>query len=430
MGYVFATLFFAAPTLRPLMKALRLDKLTAEERLVRDRVMALSRSRVRESLVRVAETLGLREALAPQHPSHSAQSTDTTSLNRDDLVRAGLIVVANRETELGLEYLQRGLVGRTVAERLRADASRIMDGVRQSGNVGYLSAAIGSQKPGWQFQLALWLQRRVRVNWLLEEEVANRFELHLAKQLVLRELTMFCDTKVAELIGNHAAITVREAIEGRMAAINSAIETLDLQYPDFTRAMRSRYLERLAIGLEEVEYRGQLEQSLISDEVYESLEEDRTERRRAAETRPPLDLGLRLTEMLSKVPIFASLEEGQIAQLARTLTPELFPPGERIISAGEQGDRMFFIASGAVDVLVGLEPIRLKAGDFVGEMALLTDKPRNADVISAGYTNLLVLKRRDFDALLKAHLGLREKIESIAHKREAENKRPASPQKA
>jgi CRP-like cAMP-binding protein len=81
-----------------------------------------------------------------------------------------------------------------------------------------------------------------------------------------------------------------------------------------------------------------------------------------------------------------------------------------------------------VDVLVGLEPIRLKAGDFVGEMALLTDKPRNADVISSGYTNLLVLKRRDFDALLKAHPGLRENIESIAHKRESANKRPPVPQ--
>jgi hypothetical protein len=57
-------------------------------------------------------------------------------------------------------------------------------------------------------------------------------------------------------------------------------------------------------------------------------------------------------------------------------------------------------------------------------MALLNDKPRNADVVSAGYTNMLVLKRRDFDALLKAHAGLRENIESIARKREAENTRP------
>jgi hypothetical protein len=37
---------------------------------------------------------------------------------------------------------------------------------------------------------------------------------------------------------------------------------------------------------------------------------------------------------------------------------------------------------------------------------------------------MLVLKRRDFDALLKAHPGLRDKIEEIARKREAENTRP------
>ena len=68
MGYVLATLFIAAPTLRPLMKFLKLDKLTPEERLVRDRVMALSRARVREGLTTVAQTLGLSDVLAPQHP--------------------------------------------------------------------------------------------------------------------------------------------------------------------------------------------------------------------------------------------------------------------------------------------------------------------------------------------------------------------------
>ncbi len=423
LGYVFATLFISAPTLRPLMKALKLDKLSPEERLVRDRVMALSRSRVREGLARVAGTLGLDETLVVSGPADAKATGGSGQLTHDDLVQAGLIVVANRETELGLEYLRQGLVGRTVAERLRAEAGRVLDGVRQAGRSGYLAAALGGQKPGWQFQLALWLQRRLRLDWMLAQEVANRFELLLVKQLVLRELVQFCDARVSALIGEGAGLSVREAIEGRLAAVGSSIETLDLQYPDFTRAMRARYLERLSIGLEEAEYRGQHEQSLISNEVFESLEEDRTARRRATETRPHLDLGLRLTEMLMKVPMLVGLEARQIAQLAGSLTPELFPPGDRIISAGERGDRMFFIASGAVDVRVGTQTVRLKAGDFVGEMALLTDRPRSADVVSAGYTNLLVLKRRDFDALLKAHPGLRDKITAIAQQRENENRR-------
>jgi len=423
LGYVFATLFISAPTLRPLMKALKLDKLSPEERLVRDRVLALSRSRVREGLERVAGTLGLTGSLVTSGPTGLPTPDTQEKLTEEDLIRAGLIVVANRETELGLEYLQRGLVGRTVAERLRMDAGQILDGVRQSGRPGYLQAALVRQQPGWQFQLALWLQRQVRMDWMLEQEVANRFELLLVKQLVLRELVQFCDSHVAALIGDRAGTSVREAISARLAAVGSAIETLDLQYPDFTRAMRSRYLERLAIGLEEAEYRGQLDQSLISDEVYESLEEDRAARRRAAEARPPLDLGLRLTEMLSKVPMLAGLQDWQLAQLAGGLTPGFFPPGDKIIRAGEQGDRMYFIASGTVDVMVGTEPVRLKAGDFVGEMALLTDRPRSADVISGGYTNVLALKRRDFDALLRSEPGLRDRIAAIARQRETENRR-------
>lgn len=424
MGYVLATLFISAPTLRPLMHFLKLDKLTPEERLVRDRVMALSRARVHEGLTSVAQTLGLSMVLAPQHPGPRSDALKPGSLSRDDLVRAGLIVLGNRETELSLEYLQRGLVGRRVAERMRADAGRVLDGVRQAGTVGYLSAALGNQKLSWQFRAALWLQRRTGLSAPLATEIADRFELLLVKQLMLRELLAFADRQIADLIGQHATFTVKEAIEGRLQAISGAIDALDLQYPDFTKAMRTRYLERLSIGLEEAEYHGQLDQSLISEEVFESLEEDRHSRRVVASERPPLDLGLKLTEMLGNVPIFASLKGDQIARLAQMLTPELFTPGERVIRAGDQGDKMYFIASGVVDVLVAPDPVRLKSGDFFGEMALLNDKPRNADVVSASYTNMLVLKRRDFDALLKAHAGLRETIEEIARKREAENTRP------
>jgi CPA1 family monovalent cation:H+ antiporter len=185
MGYVLATLFLSAPTLRPLMRFLKLDKLSAEERLVRDRVMALSRGRVREGLSQVAHTLGLGEALTPQHMPGGQEAAKPGALSRDDLVRAGLIVIANRETELSLEYLQRGLVGRKVAERLRADAGRVLDGVRQAGNVGYLSAALGNQRPSWQFSFALWMQRRIGISSFLAEEIAGRFELLLVKQLML-----------------------------------------------------------------------------------------------------------------------------------------------------------------------------------------------------------------------------------------------------
>ena len=416
MGYVLATLFIAAPTLHPLMKLLKLDKLTPEERRVRDRVMALSRGRVRENLAQAARALGIAEALPPNSGRVEGGRQDAW-MSRDDLVRAGLIVLGNRETELSLEYLQRGLVGRHVAERVRADSARVQDGARQDGTVGYLAAALRNQDSTWRFRLAHWLQRRYGWTGLLAEEIANRFEFLLVEQMVLRELMRFVDANVAELIGPDAALIVKAALEGRMQSTNNAIEALDLQYTDFTRAMRGRYLDRLSLGLEEAEYRGQLDQSLISSEVFEDLDEDRRKRQAPLHTRPELDLGLKLTEMLSKVSLFAGLKGADIAKLGQMLTPKLFLPGERVLRTGDPGDRMYFIASGVVDVHIAPNSVRLGSGDFFGEIALLTDKPRNADVVSAGYTNLLVLRRRDFETLLRSNPGLRDAIEKAARQR-------------
>jgi CPA1 family monovalent cation:H+ antiporter len=416
MGYVLATLFIAAPTLHPLMKLLKLDKLTPEERLVRDRVMALSHGRVRENLAQAARALGIAEALPP-HSGPVEGSGQDAWMSQDDLVRAGLIVLGNRETELSLEYLQRGLVGRHVAERVRADSARMLDGARQNGTVGYLAAALRNQDSTWRFRLAHWLHRRFGWTGLLAEEIANRFEFLLVEQMVLRELMRFVGANVADLIGPDAALMAKEALEGRMQSTNNAIEALDLQYTDFTRAMRGRYLDRLSLGLEEAEYRGQLDQSLISSEVFEDLDEDRRKRQAPLHTRPALDLGLKLTEMLSKVSLFAELKGADIAKLGQMLTPKLFLPGELAMRAGDPGDRMYFIASGVVDVLVASNSVRLGSGDFFGEIALLTDKPRNADVVSAGYTNLLVLRRRDFETLLRSSPGLRDAIEKAARQR-------------
>lgn len=422
MGYVFATLFIAAPTLHPLMKLLKLDKLTPEERLVRDRVMAVSRGRVREKLSQAASALGLAGALHPD-PATQESARGGPAMSRDDLACAGLIVLCNRETELSLEYLQRGLIGRHVAERVRADSARVLEGTRQYGAQGYLDAALRNQQTTLEFRVALWLQRRWGSTRLLANEIADRFEFMLVEHMVLRELIGFADDKVSELIGKDAASIVNDVLMARMQSTDSAIEALDLQYTDFTHSMRMRYLDRLSLGLEETEYRGQLDQSLISNEVFEDLEEDRRRRQAPLHVRPALDLGLRLTEMLAKVSLFAGVSAKDIGKLGQTLTPKLFLPGESVLRAGETGDRMYFIASGSVEVKVAPEPVRLGPGDFFGEIALLTDNPRNADVISAGYTNLLVLWRRDFETLLRGNPGLREAIEKAAQQRTAQTSR-------
>ena len=81
---------------------------------------------------------------------------------------------------------------------------------------------------------------------------------------------------------------------------------------------------------------------------------------------------------------------------------------------------MYFIAAGEVTVVARREPGALKEGDFFGEMGLLDNRPRNADVISDGYCHLLVLYRRDFWGIRHRRPAVRAEIEAVAARRIAE----------
>ena len=78
---------------------------------------------------------------------------------------------------------------------------------------------------------------------------------------------------------------------------------------------------------------------------------------------------------------------------------------------------MYFISTGAVEVELEPDPVRLGSGEFFGELALLTDAPRNATVTALSYCNILTLAARDFQDFLDGNLELRETIYSIAKER-------------
>jgi monovalent cation:H+ antiporter, CPA1 family len=80
---------------------------------------------------------------------------------------------------------------------------------------------------------------------------------------------------------------------------------------------------------------------------------------------------------------------------------------------------MFFISSGAVEVRLPTQRVRLGSGEFVGEMALLSHQPRQADVVSLGYGTVLVLAAADFERFLTKYPGAKLEIERTAAARAA-----------
>jgi CRP/FNR family transcriptional regulator len=111
---------------------------------------------------------------------------------------------------------------------------------------------------------------------------------------------------------------------------------------------------------------------------------------------------MNIEAILQAVSIFQRMSRRQIARLARLATQRQFSAGTRILRRGETGVAMYVIVGGRVTVTLqpegGSERLlgTLGPGDVFGEMALIDEGPRSADVTAIEDTECLLLTRWDF----------------------------------
>src|SRR4051812_38630954 len=114
----------------------------------------------------------------------------------------------------------------------------------------------------------------------------------------------------------------------------------------------------------------------------------------------------RFRALLASTAIFRGCSAAAIDDLARRLQVRTRPAETIIVAQDEPGDSMFVIAGGRVKVALFGENGReltlseLKPGDFFGEMSLLDNRPRSANVVAVDDATLLVLTRDAFTAHL------------------------------
>jgi voltage-gated potassium channel len=140
----------------------------------------------------------------------------------------------------------------------------------------------------------------------------------------------------------------------------------------------------------------------------------------AAETRR--DNFLKTWESVSKVPFFAALGPAAIADVTHMLRTMDLPARTMIIRKGQVGDCMYFLAAGEVEVDLPGKKVRLGEGAFFGEMALLGNNLRSANITTTRVSKLLALDLVDFRMLMARHPDLAETIDAEARRRELENK--------
>jgi voltage-gated potassium channel len=126
---------------------------------------------------------------------------------------------------------------------------------------------------------------------------------------------------------------------------------------------------------------------------------------------------IRNWDLVTSVPFLRNLNAPAIIELTRMLRRLDLPERVVVVRRGRAGDCMYFIASGEVEVRVEPQPIRLGAGSFFGEFALLDGGPRTATVVTTMPTTLLILEVSDFRAFTAHNPELAMAVETEAARR-------------
>ncbi len=116
-------------------------------------------------------------------------------------------------------------------------------------------------------------------------------------------------------------------------------------------------------------------------------------------------------ELLARMRLFRPLSDREILRVLEVTDVITYDDGEDVMTQGENGEELFIVLDGKVNVIRGEAIIAtLEQGAHVGEMALVRNQPRSATVRSQGTSELMVIRRRDFFELLRNEHALAVKL--------------------
>ncbi|MFW6054291.1 MAG: cyclic nucleotide-binding domain-containing protein, partial [Thermodesulfobacteriota bacterium] len=112
--------------------------------------------------------------------------------------------------------------------------------------------------------------------------------------------------------------------------------------------------------------------------------------------------------LLKKIAIFSDLTVSELGAIAAVTEEKDYPPGEIVIKEGEQGEQVFLIIAGEVEVVKQQreKEIRLdtmEVGNYFGEMALFEEARRSATIRTRRPSRFLVLHKQEFNELVREY---------------------------
>lgn len=125
-----------------------------------------------------------------------------------------------------------------------------------------------------------------------------------------------------------------------------------------------------------------------------------------------------LLPILKQIPLFATLDENAHKEIIAHIVLMYYPANYQLFKEGDEGDALYIVKKGQVSIYHEAK----EAGDlpkkvadindqgFFGEMALVSDQPRNAAAKTMAESEVFILSKSDFRKLLETNTSLAEQI--------------------
>jgi CPA1 family monovalent cation:H+ antiporter len=412
-GIILATLLVNALTLRPLLEYFDLHKYDRAELLVRGQGMLSVLGQVKEELTRLGDeksfTAPVLERLGQEYEAREQKlqaelkalrsEAGGFSATLEEQVLLGQLLTVERRAYLDL--YARGVLPEKTTKALQHSVDLLLDRLKMGAPL-----PDDRYRRTWTEAALTRLWTALEASHLLGSWPANRKADLLADAYdTARGLSRGCQSVREEMkhlrhsgaVDPLALAEVDRRYQNWMFRAQERMNRMAVQYPEYVETVQALLAGRLCLHLELEGYRHLGELGVIPDKVVDEMTRTIEEQMERIRRFPRSALRFDVRDLLRQVPFFREATNLCIEELARRAVPHTALEEEIIFHEGDTSDSLYLIARGAVRISVST-PERILAvlgpGEFFGEMALLSARPRTATATAATPASLVELRRR------------------------------------
>ncbi len=427
LGVVLWSLLVNAPTIRPLMHRLGIDRMTDDEKAELKHGLHSAEKQadiILQQLYR-AELISRSTQQLIQKKSEQVFATEEKEIDPQQDIRHLIVIALRAELEELKHLYDIGLIQQYIYLDLKNTLQR--DREFRLGHQSQQSDGEATQKPSSFKRLEYALIKRLREHdWaagILARYQYLRFSQSLQRDMVGVMIataaleTLHQQDEHEEKQIQQVAMVYQQRLERRRERLKSVAK----EFPEFYLRFETRLFAKVTMLAAQHYNESASQHGEIGQKTFANIE------RRISRTISALPAisnpAPKLTpgDLIGTVPLLNGLSERILSHLAARAKAVTFIGNDIIIGEGDRGDALYIINHGWVKVYKKDDEsgviAELRDGDFFGEIALLGDQVRTATVRAVTPTTLLRLTRKDVLVLAKEDQELRERLEEANKER-------------